>query len=153
MKNKLIHGFTLFELLLVIAILGILSTVLVVVINPNRQLAKARDTQRETDIIAILAAVMQYSSEHSGEMPDTDGDPETSNFPTTLTCIGTSAGCFDLGSAGDEGETIIPVYMVEFPKDPKTGSDEDTDYLIMVDVNDHLIASASGETKTIVKKR
>ena len=46
MRRNIEKGFTLFELLLVMAILGILSTVLVVVINPGRQLAKARDVQR-----------------------------------------------------------------------------------------------------------
>ncbi|OGM25127.1 hypothetical protein A2962_02385 [Candidatus Woesebacteria bacterium RIFCSPLOWO2_01_FULL_39_61] len=147
MKTKIIEGFTLFELLLVIAIIGILSTVLVVVINPGRQLAKARDTQRETDILAILGAIYQYTSEHSGDLPDTDGDPLTSNFPTSLTCIGSSFGCFDLASAGETGETIVPEYMAEIPTDPKTKTSED--YLIMVDANGRLVASASGETRTV----
>lgn len=147
MKAKIIEGFTLFELLIVIAIMGILSTVLVVVINPGRQLAKARDTQRETDIIAILGAIYQYTSEHSGDLPDTDGDPLTSNFPTSLTCIGTVIPCFDLGGAGETGETIVPEYMAEIPTDPKTKTSED--YLIMVDANGRLVASASGETRTV----
>ncbi|OGM20202.1 hypothetical protein A2955_04270 [Candidatus Woesebacteria bacterium RIFCSPLOWO2_01_FULL_37_19] len=149
MRRNIEKGFTLFELLLVMAILGILSTVLVVVINPGRQLAKARDVQRETDLIAILGAVYQYTSEHSGELPDTDGDPLTSNFPTSLTCIGTDLSCFDLSSAGETGETIIPEYMGEMPTDPKGGDSDDTGYLIMVDANDRLAASASGETRTV----
>lgn len=147
MKNKISNGFTLFELLIVMAILGILSTVLVVVINPGRQLAKARDTQRETDMIAILGAVYMYTSEHSGGLPDTDGNPATNNFPTSLTCIGSSVGCFDLANAGDTGETIVPEYMAEIPTDPRTNSSED--YLIMVDANGRLIASASGETRIV----
>ena len=92
-------GFTLIELLIVIAIIGMLASVLVVSINPAGQLAKARDTDREADLISILAAVYQYTSEHSGDLPDTDGDPETSNFPTSSACIGTDVGCFDLASA------------------------------------------------------
>lgn len=135
-------------------IIGILATTVVYFINPGYQLAKARDTDRETDLIGIVSAVLEYSSEHSGDLPDTDGDPDTNNFPTALTCIGTDEPpCFDLGSAGETGETIVPVYMVEMPKDSKTGSDEDTDYLIMVDANGHLIASASGETRTVTVKR
>jgi prepilin-type N-terminal cleavage/methylation domain-containing protein len=147
------EGFTLLELLLVISILGILATTVFTAVNPSRQLAKARDADRESDLIAILSAVLQYSSEHSGELPDTDGNPNTSNFPTTLTCIGNGGTCFDLASAGETGETIVPVYMVEMPKDPKVGTDADTGYLIMVDANGHLIASASGETKAITVKR
>ncbi|MCX7928612.1 MAG: type II secretion system GspH family protein [Patescibacteria group bacterium] len=149
MKTFLTKGLTLIELLLVVAIIGILSSTLIVAVNPARQLAKARDAQREADLIAILSAIYQYASEHSGDLPDTDGNPNASNFPTTLRCIGTNATCFDLARAGDGEDTIVPDYMAEIPVDPQTGSTANTGYLIMVDVNGRLIASASGETKTI----
>lgn len=142
-------GFTFIEILLVMGIIGILATTLVVAVNPGRQLAKARDTQRESDIYGILTAIYQYSAEHSGELPDTDGDPDTSNFPTTATCIGTDGSCFNLAGAGETGETIVPVYLAEMPTDPKDGTQSNTGYLIFVDANERLHASASGETKEI----
>ncbi len=145
--RKKVTGFTIIELLIVISIIGILASVLAFTLNPGRQLAKARDTERETDLYAILSAVYQYQAEHSGALPDTDGDPETSNFPTSLVCAGTDGGCFDLASAGDTGETIVPVYMSQLPYDPKTGTEGNTGYFIYVDENNRLIASASGETK------
>ena len=143
------RGFTLMELLIVIAIIGVLATTLVVAINPGRQLAKARDVERETDLVVVLSAVLQYSSEHSGDLPDTDGDPDTSNFPTSTYCIGTDPGCFDLAGAGEIGYTIIPEYLAELPTDPKTGDAGNIGYSIYVDDNGHLHASASGETKSI----
>jgi type IV pilus assembly protein PilA len=149
MKTKLTRGFTLMELLIVMGIIGILATTLVVAVNPGRQLAKARDTERETDLVTIVSAILQYSSEHSGELPDTDGDPDASNFPTSSTCIGTDPGCFNLSGAGEVGYTIVPEYLVEVPTDPRTGEAGDTGYSIYVDGNGHLHASASGETKTI----
>ncbi len=153
-KKKFVLGFTLIELLLAVSIVGILSTILVVAVNPGRQLAKARDSQRQTDLIAILAAVMQYASEHSGDLPDTDGNPNTSNFPTTPTCIGSGTSCFNLAEAGEEGEKIVPVYMLSIPKDPRTGDETDTGYTIYVDENGHLHASATGEvTATITAER
>lgn len=148
-SSKIKRGFTLIELLLVMGILGILATVLIVAVNPARQLAKARDTEREADLVGILSTILQYSSEHSGALPDTDGDPQTSNFPTSLTCIGTGGSCFNLGGAGDTGDEIVPVYIASMPTDPKTGTASNTDYLIMVDTNGRLTASASGETKSI----
>jgi prepilin-type N-terminal cleavage/methylation domain-containing protein len=150
--KKLNDGYTLIEMLIVVAIIGILASVVMVVINPGRQLAKARDVQRESDLFAILAAVYQYSTENSGELPDTDDDPETSNFPTSQTCIGTDATCFDLASAGED-DTIVPVFMPQIPVDPKTGNGADTGYFIWVDENDRLQATASGETRMVSETR
>ena len=145
MMEKIKRGFTLIELLIVIAIMGIMSTIVVVSVNPGRQLAKARDSERQTDLVAILAAIMQYASEHSGDLPDTDGNPATNNFPAVATCIGTDFGCFDLAGAGEVGEEIVPVYMVVMPSDPKTGDDGNTGYTIYVDANGRLHAAAVGE--------
>lgn len=145
MANKK-RGFTLIELLIVIAVLGVLATVTLVIINPARQLAKARDSERRTHLFSILSAVYNYNAEHSGALPDTDGDPETSNFPVTPTCIGTGAGCFNLASAGEDGDTIVPVYLPSIPQDPKTGDTTNSGYFIYVDSYDRLHASAVGET-------
>ncbi|QQS38913.1 type II secretion system protein [Candidatus Woesebacteria bacterium] len=145
--KKVNGGFSLMEILIVIALISVLSTVMIIVINPQRQFAKSRDFERESDLIGILSSVQQYAAEHSGELPDTDNDPETSSFPTEATCIGTGVGCFDLAGAGEAGEEIVPVYMVSMPFDPRTGDAEDTAYMIHVDANGHLVGLAVGETK------
>lgn len=132
------------ELLIVMAIIGALATFVIVAINPNRQLAKARDSQRRSDLFSILSAIYQYSSEHSGALPDTDGSAQTSNFPTSLTCIGSQSPCYNLAGAGED-DTMVPVYMPAMPEDPKTGTPENTGYFIYVDSNNRVIASASGE--------
>ena len=144
-----VRGFTIIELIIVMSIIGILATTLVVILKPATMLARARDSQRDSDIYSIMMLVRQYSSDHSGTLPDTDGDPDTNNFPTSLTCIGTDPSCFNLSAAGDDDESLVPDYAASLPKDPKTGTDENIGYLIMVDANNHITASASGETKTI----
>lgn len=160
MRKRIYSGFTLIEILIVIAIIGIMSTIMIVAVNPGRQLAKARDTQRQSDLTAIISIIYQYASEHSGDLPDTDGNPLTSNFPTTYTCIGTDLACFNLAGAGEAGDEIVPVYLLELPRDPKVtstaqkGTNVNTGYEIMVDANGHIYALApSAETETVEVKK
>jgi prepilin-type N-terminal cleavage/methylation domain-containing protein len=144
-------GYTFIEILMVMGLIGVLSTVLIVVIKPAQQLARARDATRETDLIAIVSTIQQYSGEHSGALPDTDGNPETSDFPTAATCIGSDLACYDLASAGDGVESLVPDYLFSLPFDPKGGDAENTLYTIYVDANGHVIAEATPETKPTIQ--
>jgi prepilin-type N-terminal cleavage/methylation domain-containing protein len=138
-------GFTLIELLVVIGVIAILAAVVLVAVNPGRQFAQARDTQRRSDLYSITNAIYQYSVEHNGMLPDTDGDPATDSFPLTPTCIGSAAPCFNLAGAGETGETVVSTYIAEIPTDPSTGTAENTRYFIFQDENGRVVASASGE--------
>src|SRR5438445_304689 len=51
-------GFTLIELIVVIAIIGILATVLIVLINPGEKLAKSRDAARKDTVSQLGTAIM-----------------------------------------------------------------------------------------------
>lgn len=53
-------GFTLLELLIVIAILAILASITFVALNPAELLRKARDSQRLADLASIRTAVNYY---------------------------------------------------------------------------------------------
>src|SRR4030042_5487928 len=98
-KNK---GFTLIELLVVIGVIGILAAIVLVAVNPGRQFAQARDTQRRSDLYATTNTIYQFAAEHNGRLPDTDGSDATSNFPTAMTCIGNTTPCFDLAAATNQ---------------------------------------------------
>ncbi len=63
------QAFTLIELLLVIGIIAILASIVIVAINPTKQLGDARNTQRRSDVNTILSAVYQYAIDHNGTMP------------------------------------------------------------------------------------
>jgi len=57
------RGFTLLELLIVIGILAILSTTMIIVINPAQILKKARDSQRISDLNSLKTAIAYYITE------------------------------------------------------------------------------------------
>ncbi len=61
MKTK--KGFTLLELLIVIGILSVLSTTIIIVINPAQLLKKARDSQRISDLNTMKTAIAYYITE------------------------------------------------------------------------------------------
>jgi len=148
-KNQ---GFTLIELLVVIGIIGILAAIVLVAVNPGRQFAQARDTQRRSDLYALTNAIYQYAAEHNGNLPDTDGDDATSNFPAVMTCVGDTAPCFDIAAAGNAAltETVVPTYIAALPTDPSAGTAANTQYSVMVDTNGRVIASGSGELAGVI---
>lgn len=152
--KRLNKGFTLIELLVVIGIIGILAAIVLVAVNPGRQFALARNTQRRSDLYAITNAIYQFASENDGRLPDTDGDDSASNFPGAATCIGSGTGCFDLAGAGKQGatlgtvtDTVVPTYVAGLPIDPSTGvaDGSDTGYTIYLDgANGRVVAAAPG---------
>jgi len=57
-------GFTLIELLVVISIIGILSSIVLIAINPSNLLKKARDSKRKSDLQTISEAISHYQLTH-----------------------------------------------------------------------------------------
>lgn len=89
-------GFTLVELMVVIAVIGILAGVALVSLNTSR--AKARDVQRKTNIASIQRA-LEAAYADCGMYPYVDG-----------VCTGTAsmlAGTFTVDAAGDYYNSLI----------------------------------------------
>jgi type IV pilus assembly protein PilA len=149
-------GFTLIELLVVIGIIGILAAIVLVAVNPGRQFAQARDAQRRADLLGITNSVYQFAAEHNGNLPDTNTDANVNSFPSSPTHIGSGAGNYNLGAAGEieaavgSQELVVPTYIAAIPKDPSTGTDADTMYTIYRDTNGRLVATASGELSGVI---
>lgn len=61
-ENK---GLTLIELLIVIAVLGILAAMILIAINPIEQLARGRDAGRKSSVGQLGQAVQAYYTSHS----------------------------------------------------------------------------------------
>ena len=58
--EKKMRGFTLLELLIVIAILAVLSAVLILILNPAETMKKSRDSQRMSDLATMKSAIGMY---------------------------------------------------------------------------------------------
>lgn len=129
-------GFTLIELLVVIGIIGILAAVVLVAVNPGRQFASARDSQRRSDLYSITNAIYQYSAENDGNLPV--------EITTAVQELGTCATCIDF-SALSAGTQLAPTYLASIPYDPSTGDDLNTQYWVYLDANGRVVASAGSE--------
>jgi prepilin-type N-terminal cleavage/methylation domain-containing protein len=60
--KKLSKGFTLIELLIVIGILSVITSIVVIVLNPGEILAQGRDAQRINDLNTLRIAMASYIS-------------------------------------------------------------------------------------------
>lgn len=66
-NNKLMlkRGFTLVELLIVIALLGAIAVIVIAAINPIEQTNRARDARFKADSSQLLSAIERYFATHS----------------------------------------------------------------------------------------
>ncbi len=79
-KNvSLLRGFTLLEILIVIAIIGILTTMGTVAYTSAQK--QARDGRRRTDLKALQNAFEQYYADNSGSYPSTCTMTDVKYFP------------------------------------------------------------------------
>lgn len=65
MKLKTAHGFTLVELLIVIALLGVIATIVIAAINPIEQANRASDAGKKSDASQLVSAIQRYYASHS----------------------------------------------------------------------------------------
>ena len=56
-KTNAQRGFTLLEVLLVAAIIAILAGIVIIAINPSKNLQDSRNTQRRSDVTTILNGI------------------------------------------------------------------------------------------------
>lgn len=110
-------GFSLVELLVVLAIMAVLAVVVIANINPSKNLADARNAERESDVVVIMNSVHQFLLD-TGSLPN--GIPIVTmkeickSGPTGLPC-----------GNGVRLDQLVGTYVAAVPQDPlapKTGT-------------------------------
>lgn len=118
-SKRSIQGFTLIEILIVIGMLAVLATVVLVAINPLRQFAQARNSQRQANVSALLNAVGNRIADNRGIFTDTMGSC-TTPIPTNAATLIKNGGGYDLRPC------LVPDYISELPYDPAVGTNQCT---------------------------
>ena len=81
MKNPTDGGFTLLEVLIVLAIIIVMVIVLIIAINPGQKLAETRDAGRMSSVNQLGRALQAWSTSNDGAFPMW----ESATWMTTLT--------------------------------------------------------------------
>ena len=130
-------GFTLIEILVVIGIIAILAAVVIVALNPARQFAQARNTQRSSNVNTILNAVTQRMVDNRGVWNSTCTGPVTVTLPASAQNIGTGGGNINLDPC------IVPTYVVSVPFDPSAVDTASTGYHMWQDAGGRIHVRAT----------
>lgn len=119
------RGFTLIEILIAIGILAALAAVAIVAINPARQFAQARNSQRQSNITTLLNAIGQNIADNKGVFTCGSVTLEANSASTSI----------DNGSGGSGKNLscLSPTYIPVFPIDPNNPNAPASGYTVSVD--------------------
>ncbi|MDA3802277.1 MAG: type II secretion system protein [Patescibacteria group bacterium] len=123
MKNTKTKGFTLLEILLVVAAIAILAGIVILAINPTKQLGDTKNAARRADVSTILNSIYQYSIDNNGSLPN--DLTATTNTEICHSDATATTSCVFLGD-------LTPTYITAIPVDPDENGTELTGYSIEV---------------------
>lgn len=136
-------GFTLAELVIVVAVLTILAAAVFFWIDPAAKIGTAKDRKRQHDVLVIANAFSDYAQKHRGALPILGAvttNPKvlcSSQSGNNLTCGGSSQLCLKI-----DDQNFYDKYLAQLPVDPDKTDATDTGYYLQKDANDNLIIGA-----------
>ncbi len=129
----------------IIGVISILASIVIVAINPTKQIGDARNAQRRSDTNTILNAVYQYAIDNNGDLPTT--------LPTTPREI-CQYEAYDCAGLVDLSP-LVGDYLVDIPSDPATNDPRSTEYTIEYDSAGRVTVAAphaEGEEEIYVRR-
>jgi prepilin-type N-terminal cleavage/methylation domain-containing protein len=127
-------GFTLIEILLVVAAIAILAGIVIVAINPGKQLGDTRNAQRKSDVNTILNAISQYSVDNNGVLP---AGITASSTEICATGAASCTGLVDLSVL-----TLNGKYVVSIPAEPQAVTANGVGYTVARTAGGRITVSA-----------
>ena len=132
-RGAITSGFTLVELLIVIALIGILSVAVLATINPIEQSNKARDAKFKNDAAEVLSAFERFYASQNVYPWQSTGVGDTAPLNVSV-AIGSTDAQFGVGGTGvgENGVLIITSELKESFKGKapfNTPSQEDVMYV------------------------
>jgi len=141
MKSKNQGGFTLLEILLVVAAIAILAGIVILALNPNKQLADTRNAQRRADVNTVLSAVYQFAIDNDGSLPSSIATSSgCSGVSTNEICQSDATSCSGLIDLTDL--TTNEEYLTAIPSDPTGSSTNGAGYHIAQSTNGRVTVCA-----------
>ena len=139
------HGFTLVEILITIGILGLLAAIVILAINPKKQLEAAQEVKRKFYARELRNAVLQFAIDNKGIDPGDKPLPQSQDQAMPI-C---RAGAADTHDCIVLDALVAAKYIVQLPADPSEPDPDWSGYVIYRDGPQVLVTPAPQPAREI----